>query len=390
MYFKNTELRLCNLKIANMRDNIIITVPITLRVDYSTTAHQDGSFFIPNERYYFMPTNIKQPTTIEQQIEQLKSRGMIINDESDIHRWLSTVGYYRLSGYWWMYEERYPVCVTREHKFKKDTSWDQIKHTYIFDQKFRRLISTGIEKIEVAVKASWAQYLATHYNTSHPHEDSSIFYKQVCEPSTIKGVSTSFDLLVQAYQNSKERFALHYKTKYPTINTPPIWVSSLLLTLGELLNWMKGIKKRPDKKAIFANFPFDYKPMQSVLNNLRWVRNVCAHNGRLWNKRTPFVFVPIKDIDSRLIKSSSNNNELDSKIYNTIIAMAEILKTIDPDYPFIYFIKDLIIHSKYINPKLMGFPDDWEVIPEWKNPSPLPRHVIAKKEKRNKRRSKRK
>jgi abi family protein len=349
-----------------------------------------GLFFIPNERYYFMPTNIKQPTTIEQQIEQLKSRGMIINDESDIHRWLSTVGYYRLSGYWWMYEERYPVCVPREHKFKKDTSWDQIKHTYIFDQKFRRLISTGIEKIEVAVKASWAQYLATHYNTSHPHEDSSIFYKQVCEPSTIKGVSTSFDLLVQAYQNSKERFALHYKTKYPTINTPPIWVSSLLLTLGELLNWMKGIKKRPDKKAIFANFPFDYKPMQSVLNNLRWVRNVCAHNGRLWNKRTPFVFVPIKDIDSRLIKSSSNNNELDSKIYNTIIAMAEILKTIDPDYPFIYFIKDLIIHSKYINPKLMGFPDDWEVIPEWKNPSPLPRHVIAKKEKRNKRRSKRK
>jgi len=45
MYFKNTELRLCNLKIANMRVNIIITVPITLRVDYSTTAHQDGSFF---------------------------------------------------------------------------------------------------------------------------------------------------------------------------------------------------------------------------------------------------------------------------------------------------------------------------------------------------------
>lgn len=373
-----------------MRDNIIVTVPITLRVDYSTTAHQDGSFFIPNERYYFMPTNIKQPTTIEQQIEQLKSRGMIINDESDIHRWISTVGYYRLSGYWWMYEERYPSCAPRNHKFKENTSWEQVKHTYIFDQKFRRLISTGIEKIEVAVKASWAQYLATHYNTSHPHEDPSIFQKKVCEPSTIKGISTSFDLLVQAYQKSKERFALHYKTKYPAINTPPIWVSSLLLTLGELLNWLKGIKKRHDKRAIFANFPFDYKPMQSVLNNLRWVRNVCAHNGRLWNKRTPFVFVPIKDIDSRLIKSSSNSNELDSKIYNTIIAMAEILKTIDPDYPFIYFIKDLIIHSKYINPKLMGFPDDWEVLPEWKSPSPLPRHVIAKKEKRNKRRSKRK
>lgn len=47
MYFWNMVLRLCNLKIANMRDNIMVTVPITLRVDYSTAAHQDGSFFIP-------------------------------------------------------------------------------------------------------------------------------------------------------------------------------------------------------------------------------------------------------------------------------------------------------------------------------------------------------
>lgn len=261
-----------------------------------------------------MSTNIKQPTTIEQQIEQLKFRGMIIRDESDIYQWLKTVGYYRLSGYWWMYEKRYPSCSPRNHKFKEGTSWDQVKHTYIFDQKFRRLISTGIEKIEVAVKASWAQYLAIQYNTSHPHEDASIFKKEICEKSTIQGEKTSFDLLVRAYQKRKEPFALHYKTKYPNINTPPIWVSSLLLTLGELLNWIGGIKKRPDKKAIFAKFPFDYKPMQSVLNNLRWVRNVCAHNGRLWNKRTPFVFIPIKTIEPHLIKSKYNSKKLDSKI----------------------------------------------------------------------------
>ena len=61
--------------------------------------------------------------------------------------------------------------------------------------------------------------------------------------------------------------------------------------------------------------------------------------------------------------------------------MAKILKPIDLDYPFIYFIKDLIIHSKYINAKLMGFPDNWENLPEWKTPSTLPRHVIEKREK---------
>lgn len=335
-----------------------------------------------------MVTSIKTPTTIDEQVLQLQERGMVIGDCADLKTWLRTVGYYKLSGYWWIYEDQYPKSSPRTHKFKDDTSWNRVKHTYIFDQKFRRLISTGIEKIEIAVKASWAQHLATHYGTSHPHEDPSIFRKDVCERSKIKGQPTAFDLLVSAYKKSKEPFAVHYKEKYPTINTPPIWVSSLLITLGELLNWISGIKSRSDKKAIFSNFPFDYKPMQSVLGNLRWVRNVCAHNGRLWNKRTPFVFTPIKSMNSVLIRSDSDKNELDSKIYNTIMAMAEILKAIDPDYPFLYFIKELIIHSKYINPALMGFPNTWEQLPYWKEPTPLPRHIAKKKERRKKRRAK--
>ena len=338
----------------------------------------------------FMATNIKQPTTIEQQITQLKERGMIVDNEKDLEQWLKTVGYYRLSGYWWVYEQRYPDSTPRNHIFKEGTSWLQVKYTYIFDQKFRRILSTGIEKIEIAVKASWAQYLSTHYNTSHPHEDPAIFNSTVCQPRhSTSDNKTAFDKLIDSYQSSKEPFALHYKQNYQNISTPPIWVSSLLLTLGELLNWIKGIKRRSDKRAIFMDFPFDYKPMQSILNNLRWVRNVCAHNGRLWNKRSPIVFISIRSLDDRLIRSSANNNELDNKIYNTIVAMAEILKTIDPDFPFTYFIKDLIIHSKYINVKLMGFPDDWENRPEWKSPTPLPKHIITKRERRNKRRIKR-
>ena len=131
-------------------------------------------------------------------------------------------------------------------------------------------------------------------------------------------------------------------------------------------------------------------PMQSILNNLRWVRNVCAHNGRLWNKRTPIVFKPVRNIKDKLIVSKSDSSKLDSKIYNTIIVMSETLKTIDPDYPFVYFMKDLIVHSRYIDAKSMGFPNNWLELPEWKNPSPLPKHILNKKEKRNKRRAKKK
>ena len=108
-----------------------------------------------------MVTSIKTPTTIDEQVLQLQERGMVIGDCADLKTWLRTVGYYKLSGYWWIYEDQYPKSSPRTHKFKDGTSWNRVKHTYIFDQKFRRLISTGIEKIEIAVKASWAQHSNT-------------------------------------------------------------------------------------------------------------------------------------------------------------------------------------------------------------------------------------
>lgn len=330
----------------------------------------------------------KIPTTFDEQVKQLRDRGMIIDDESDLRLWLRTVGYYRLSGYWWIYEDKYPVCSPRNHKFKPGTSWNQVKYNYIFDQKFRRIISTGIEKIEVAVKASWANYLATTHNTSHPHEDTNIFKASVCQTGHPNNI-TAFDKLVESYRNSKEVFALHYKTNHADMDTPPIWVTALLLTIGELLNWIHGIQDQRDKKGIFLDFPFSYKVMLSILNHLRWVRNVCAHNGRLWNKRTPILFTTIKSMSNDLVLSA-DGSKLDSKIYNTLLVMAEILRSIDPNYPFIYFIKDLIKSSKYIKPALMGFPRNWEDLPIWNTPSPLPKVIINKKAKRQKCRAKKK
>lgn len=45
---------------------------------------------------------VKQPTTLDQQLEILRSRGMDV-DESLARQWLASVSYYRLSGYWYTY-----------------------------------------------------------------------------------------------------------------------------------------------------------------------------------------------------------------------------------------------------------------------------------------------
>jgi abortive infection bacteriophage resistance protein len=43
----------------------------------------------------------KTAKTFDEQIAQLKQRGLIISDEVLAQYYLETVGYYRLSGFWW-------------------------------------------------------------------------------------------------------------------------------------------------------------------------------------------------------------------------------------------------------------------------------------------------
>lgn len=46
----------------------------------------------------------KPPETLEQQIERLKNRGMIIRDEALARHYLEHLNYYRLAAYWLPFE----------------------------------------------------------------------------------------------------------------------------------------------------------------------------------------------------------------------------------------------------------------------------------------------
>lgn len=74
------------------------------------------------------------PTTIDQQIEHLRSRG-IVGDEDLMRRWLKTVGYYRLSAYWLPWELPPADGETRSKRFPAGTNFKDIVDIYIFDRR---------------------------------------------------------------------------------------------------------------------------------------------------------------------------------------------------------------------------------------------------------------
>lgn len=97
----------------------------------------------------------KTATTIDEQLNLLKQRGMKCTDEHLVKLWLKTVGYYRLSAYWLPYEQPPVAGQTRSKKFYAGTEFEKIVDIYTFDRQLRLLVSEATERIEIALRTSW-------------------------------------------------------------------------------------------------------------------------------------------------------------------------------------------------------------------------------------------
>lgn len=89
----------------------------------------------------------KESRSIQEQIDLLKHRGMIIEDEEFAHLHLSHISYYRLKGYWWdMQTDK------EQHIFKNDANFKDVIARYFFDKELRLILFDAIEAIEIALR----------------------------------------------------------------------------------------------------------------------------------------------------------------------------------------------------------------------------------------------
>ena len=74
----------------------------------------------------------KEPITIEQQIEILKQRGLIIDDEADTEDVLKRISYFRLACHWRPMEKDKVL-----HIFKLDSHFRNVITLYQFDSELK-------------------------------------------------------------------------------------------------------------------------------------------------------------------------------------------------------------------------------------------------------------
>jgi len=302
----------------------------------------------------------KQFKTYTEQLEILKIRGLEVEDETKALHILKHHNYYRISAYRFPFE-------TAKDQFKEGATFDQLWELYCFDRVLRQLIAEACKKVEISVRARWAHIMSERHGPQ-AYEELDVFCDLTAnEKKRQKAAKFHLENLLsldRELSRSKEVFVTHYRYEKHVLR-PPIWVVSESMTFGLLSRFYDGIARDSDKKAIAKTYNLSVDGLRSILQRTVYIRNLCAHHSRLWNRKLT-VNMSLPNSQPSDIISSLNPAE-PKHLYNSIILLGHMTSIIEPDWDWKPRIRQ---HLEGLNPNLhadMGFPTDWRLRKFWRD-----------------------
>lgn len=296
----------------------------------------------------------KHAITIQQQIDQLKLRGLDISAQDNATHFLSHISYYRLAGYWW------PMQSDKEnHIFKDGSKFCDVIALYNFDRELRLLLFGVIEKIEISLRTKLIYHLSHEINPWW-FQDTSIFINT----SELIKTLTSID---EEITRSKDTFVKEHKSKHKDdLRLPPAWKSLELTSFGSLSKLYGNLKHTVKAKDIiaieFGTVNHTYLP--SWLQSIAQIRNYCAHHSRLWNKNLPGSPKLLSKPPFPWLKAVPKENEF-MKLYVHLCCMKYLLNIVQPENDFMVCLNDLLVKYPNVDPKALGLKDNWQSEALW-------------------------
>ncbi len=281
-----------------------------------------------------MKKTYQAPIDVSKQIENLISLGLEIEDKNYAESLLNRVSYYRLI-------KAYSITLKEDGKYIDGTTFENIVDLYLFDMELRHILFSLIEYIEVYLRAVITNYFSLKYG-NFGYKDISNYKKKNFQKSTLK------ELEREIKRNKKSPFIHNFKENYEG-GKIPFYVAIEVASFGTLSKLYKNMENE-DKKEIAKEFEVDYIYLESWIENLSYVRNICAHYGRLYGAKltkTPKLY------KEYLNQGISNNTIFASKINIKILA--------EDDY-YDKFHTDLLeLINKYpsVELKYLGFIEKW-------------------------------
>lgn len=323
----------------------------------------------------------------EEQLDLLISRGLGVTDRPKALEYLERIGYYRLSGYWHPFRERSGLLIllneqgrkpVKKHRketrialddFRPGATFENAVRLYVFDKKLRLLAMDALERIEIALRVDISHTLGKLDRFAYL--DPALFHPEFSKKlHNDKGVTRHHEWLgkhAQLIGRSKEEFVLHNKTKYG--QPLAIWVACEVWDFGTMSRLFDGMRE-VDQDAISAKYGIhNGRIFATWLRSLNYLRNVCAHHSRLWNRniidqpRLP----PATEIP--WVEPFKDNGHLQARCFLLLRIARHLLQVVNPNSSWPERMKKHLqedfpdMDHLELNLAGMGAPDGWEA--EW-------------------------
>lgn len=212
---------------------------------------------------------IKPPKTFAEQVDILKRRNLIISNEQRAIEVLKRINYYRLSAYFLSLKQE------GTDLFIDGTAFDKIYRIYEFDVKLRNLLLEQLERIEIAFRTHIA-YLLGHKYDALGYMQGEHFLNEERHTEFLA------ELVKELGRKKRELFVTHHFDHYA--GKFPVWVAIEVISFGTLSKLYSNLKIKDKKEIAKLYYKVPYLFLENWLMILAYIRNVCAHFARIYNK----------------------------------------------------------------------------------------------------------
>ena len=207
----------------------------------------------------------KKWISIDDQVDLLtRGKGLGCNNVDDLKRSLETIGYYRLSAYWFPYKTSSGDGKT---VFREGTTFDEIMRTYEFDRRLRLLMFEAVARIEVFLRSRLAYFAAK--------EDGAFGYPDSARTKLSREYSAA---------KKSEQYIKHFANTYgDEHDLPPYWMMVECATMGTLELLFSKVSPST-RTAVASDLGVKVPVFKNWLSVLRVTRNACCHHSRVGNR----------------------------------------------------------------------------------------------------------
>ena len=298
---------------------------------------------------------------LDEQIEILKSKGLVINNVDHTKEILFRENYFFISGYRHLF-----MRSAKDNQFISGTTFEELYAMFVFDRKIRNIMFKHTLIIENNIKSIISYTLSKKYGFKEKDYLNPKNYNQ--DSSKVRQV---YDVLNKTKRqirvNGKQHKAtMHYLNNYGYI---PMWILVKVLSFG-IIAELYNILKPEDQLNIAEFYNIDIETLSIYLSLLANSRNLCAHEDILYDNRMQRT-IPDNKYHYMLNIDMTDDEYNFGK--NDLYALVIIVKQMVTDIEFRDFINEIGYEIDILDGKVdivslnsilnkIGFPDNWREI----------------------------